>query len=168
VSRLGARTAVALAVLLATVLGVASPARAHAVLLRTSPAGGYSVAGPVSQIRLSFSEPVSASSDAVRVTGPMPGLRSVAVAADGGRTLLVATGLLHEGLYLVRWQVTADDGDVVDGSYTFGVGTGLGPDALSAAGRANSPAGSLIATAVLRWALFAAWRLPSAASSAKP
>jgi len=69
---------------------------------------------------------------------------------------VVATGLLHEGPYLVRWQVTADDGDVVDGSYTFGVGTELGPDALSAAGRANSPAGSLIATAVLRWALFAA------------
>lgn len=155
-SHLGARTAVALAVLLATVLGVASPAWAHAVLLRTSPAGGYSVAGPVSQIRLSFSEPVSASPDAVRVSGPTPGLRSVAVAADGGRILLVATGLLREGPYLVRWQVTADDGDLVDGSYIFGVGTGLGPDALSAAGRASSPAGSLVATAMLRWALFAA------------
>jgi len=150
------RTAVAASVLVGTVLGVASPAWAHAVLLRTSPASGYSVAGPVSQIRLTFSEPVSASPDAVGVTGPTPGLRSVAVAADGGRTLVVATGLLHDGPYLVRWQVTADDGDVVDGSYTFGVGSGAGPDALSAAGRAASPAGSLLVTAVLRWALFAA------------
>ncbi len=155
-SRLGARTAVALAVLLATVLGVASPAWAHAVLLQTSPAGGYSVAGPVSQLRLRFSEPVSASPDAVSVTGPTPGLRSVAVATGGGRTLLVVTGLLHDGPYLVRWQVTADDGDVVDGSYTFGVGSGVAPDALSGAGRAGSPPGSLVPTAVLRWALFAA------------
>lgn len=155
-NRVAARTAVTLAVLLATVLGVALPARAHAVLLRTSPTGGYSVAGPVSQIRLTFSEPVSASPDAVRVIGPTPGLRSVALAADGGRSLVVATGLLHDGPYLVRWQVTADDGDVVDGSYTFGVGSRIGPDALAATGSAGSPAGSLVATAVLRWALFAA------------
>ncbi len=155
-SRFGARIAVAGAVLLATVLGVASPARAHAVLLQAVPAGGYSVAGPVSQIRLMFSEPVSASGDAVRVTGPTPGLHSRAVASGDGRTLVVATGLLRDGAYLVHWQVTADDGDLVDGSYTFGVGTGLSPAALAASGRGGSPAGSLVATAVLRWALFAA------------
>ncbi len=155
-TRRSARTAVAVAVLLVTVLGGASPARAHAVMLQTSPAGGYSVAGPVSQIRLTFSEPVAASADAVRVSGPTPGLRSVAVPKDGGRTLLVATGLLRDGAYLVRWQVTADDGDIVDGSYIFGVGSGLGVDALSAAGRGRSPGGSLVVTAALRWALFAA------------
>lgn len=155
-TRRSARTAVAVAVLLATVLGGASPARAHAVLLQTSPAGGYSVAGPVSQIRLTFSEPVAASADAVRISGPTPGLRSVAVPKDGGRTLLVATGLLRDGAYLVRWRVTADDGDVVDGSYTFGVGGGVAVDALSAAGRGSSTGGSLLVTAALRWALFAA------------
>jgi len=155
VGRLGSRTAVATAVFLASILGSAPPAWAHAVLLRTSPTGGYSVAGPVSQIRLTFSEAVSATPDAVQISGPTAGLRSVAVATDGGRTLIVETRRLHPGPYLVRWQVTADDGDVVDGSYAFGVGSGIATDALSATGSGGSPPGSLIATAMLRWVLFA-------------
>jgi len=155
VVRLLARLLVAGAVLLGTVIGVASPARAHAVLLLTKPATGYSVPGPVWQVTLTFSEAVSVTADAVRVSGPTPGLHSVAVAVDGGRTLVVATGLLHDGLYRVRWQVTADDGDVVDGSYTFGVGSDVRPDALSTADPPGAAVGSLVVTAVLRWVLFA-------------
>ena len=151
-----ARTAATVAVLLASFVGMASPAQAHAVLVRTAPVAGFSVAGPVSRVRLTFSEAVSANPDAVRVSGPTPGLRSVVVPADGARSLLVATGLLRNGVYLVRWQVSADDGDLVDGSDSFGVGIGVGSGALSATTGDGSPSGSLIATAALRWVLFAA------------
>lgn len=53
---------------------------------------------------------------------------------------MVATGLLRDGVYLVRWQVTADDGDLIDGSYSFGVGGGVGFGALSATGAVDPQA----------------------------
>ena len=137
------------------VLGPAAPAQAHAVLVGTTPAPGYRVPGPVDTVTLAFSEPVSAGRDAVRIAGPTPGLRSRAEPVDGGRTLVVATGLLHDGAYRVQWQVTADDGDVVDGGYSFAVGTGVLPAVASRAGAASGSTGSLLVTSVLRWVLFA-------------
>ena len=140
----------------AVVVMVAPPASAHAVLLSTSPAAGYSVSGPVELVSLTFSERVTATSDAVRISGPTPGLRSLARSTEGGRTLLVATGPLRPGVYAVRWQVTADDGDVVDGSYQFAVGVSADTGSLASSSRPDAVNSSFLETVVLRWVVFAA------------
>ena len=147
-----ARALVTVGLLVSAMLALASPAQAHAVLVATTPAAGYSIAGPVQRITLTFSETVSAGRDAVHVTGPTPGLRSVTEPAADGRTLVVASGPLGDGVYRVRWQVTADDGDVVQGDYSFAVGVQTRAGALSGASTAGLT-GSLVATAVLRWVL---------------
>lgn len=151
---------VALGVLLALWggLGVllAGPAAAHAVLKSTSPAAGYSTAGPVRQVTLTFSEPVTATAAAVSVSGPTVLTRAVARPADGGRTLQVSTPDLRGGVYTVRWQVTADDGDVVTGTYQFAVGAGADSSRLRSHTRLDAVTGSMLGTAVLRWLVFAA------------
>ena len=152
VSRPAARFLAVLALLAGMVVSLAAPAQAHAVLVGTTPAAGYSVAGPVRRVTLTFSEAVSATPDAVRVTGPTPA-RPVTVAADRGRTLVVDTGLLRDGVYGVHWQVTADDGDVVEGSYRFAVGTQT-PLTTTGTEAATGVSGSLVHTALLRWGLF--------------
>lgn len=152
VSRPAARFLTVLALLGGIIVSLAAPAQAHAVLVRSSPAAGYSVPGPVLQIILTFSEAVAATRDAVRVTGPTP-VRSVTEAANRGRTLVVNTGLLRDGVYRVHWQVTADDGDVVEGGYRFAVGTQT-LLTTTGTGTATGLSGSLVHTALLRWTLF--------------
>ena len=152
VSRPAARFLAVLALLGGIIVSLAAPAQAHAVLVRSSPAAGYSVPGPVVQVTLTFSEAVAATHDAVRITGPTP-VGSVTEGADRGRTLIVATGLLRDGVYRVHWQVTADDGDVVVGDYRFAVGTQT-LLTTNGTGTATGLSGSLVHTALLRWTLF--------------
>ena len=147
--------AVALLVWLATAVLSAGPASAHAVLLITTPPSGYSAPEPVRQVSLTFTEPVTATAQAIRIDGPTADLRAVARASGGGRTLTVATPLLRAGVYVVTWQVTADDGDVVTGSYGFAVGSGTDPAGLASRSRLDAITGSLLFTAALRWLLFA-------------
>jgi copper transport protein len=105
-------------------------------------------------LSLTFSEPVTATAQAVTLTGPTPALRPISHAVDGGRTLHVDTGPLRDGRYTVAWQVTADDGDVVNGSYQFAVGTATASP--SAGPRLDAVTGSLVETAAGRWLLFTA------------
>ena len=149
--RLITRLLLVLGVLGAVLFTAVLPAQAHAVLVGTSPTAGYNTAGPVQQVRLAFSEAVSAGANAVRITGPQPGSGGTAQLTDGGHTLTLATGALRDGVYEVQWQVTADDGDLVEGSYSFAVGTGA--VLLEAARTGGSPASDLL-TAALRWVLF--------------
>ena len=148
------RTAVVAALAAATIAGLAAPASAHTVLIATMPTAGYTVAGPVEQVSLTFTEAVTATQDAVRISGPTAHLRGLAESQNGGLTLVVPTGRLEDGVYTVSWRVTADDGDVVEGRYRFGVG----PNADATSPRSTSPrdgsSTSVLLTAVLRWVLF--------------
>ncbi len=151
--RAGGRiTAVAIAAL-AILVVVAGPAAAHPTLLTTVPAAGYSGAGPLGQVVLAFDEPVTATAAAVQVTGadgrPVPTGPLQRQAGDR-ELILPLRPPVTSGQFRVHWQVTASDGDIVDGTFAFGVATAA-PKAAAAGG-----AGNLAGTAVLRWLLFTA------------
>lgn len=151
--RVGGRlTAVALAAF-AILVAVAGPAAAHPTLLTTVPTAGYSGAGPVGQVVLAFDEPVTATATAVQITGaggqPVPSGPLQRQAGDR-QLILPLRPPVTSGQFRAHWQVTASDGDVVDGTFAFGVATAA-PTAAGAGG-----AGDLAATAVLRWLLFTA------------
>jgi len=155
--RVGRRLLV-LAAAVAGVLLPAGPAAAHATLLATVPATGYAGAGPVRQVVLVFDEPVTVTAHSVRVTDAagrrVPGA-AVRTAAGGRQLTLPLTQQLTAGQFIVRWQVTAADGDVVDGSFSFGVDT-TAPSLPGGAGTGRLPG-----TAALRWVLFAALSVAS-------
>jgi copper transport protein len=156
-----ARIASVFVLAVASLAALAAPAWAHAVVVRTSPAAGSSVPGPVTQLSVTFDEPVSAPSDALRVSGPTPHLIGVARRVGKGRTLVLATGRLRDGWYEVSWRVTADDGDVVEGSYQFGVGavSDSARRTFTSESRPGAVTWSATLTAGLRWVVFTALAL---------
>lgn len=148
------RAAVIVALIGALLLGSAGPAAAHPTLLFTTPATDSGVAEAPSTIVLLFNEPVTVSQRPVSVVGP--NTRSVVVggvtSGRGGRAVTAAlSGGLAPGLYTVRWRVTGADGDIVEGSFRFAVGT-LVPAAAAAGGGGS---GRSWPTVGLRWVLFA-------------
>src|SRR6266536_1200868 len=137
---------------MAFVLVPATPASAHASLLTTTPAAGYSVASSPPALTLVFDQPVSVRGTPLRVDGPGGAVElGTARLSSGDRWLTAAVPRpLARGQYAVTWQVVAEDGDVVGGSYSFAVG--------AAAVSFSQPTQTrgLAAAAVLRWLLFAA------------
>jgi len=96
-----------------------SPANAHDVLVRTTPAASTTVARVPDVVTLVFGEPAVAIGTAVIVTGP-------AGAVQVGAPNLVGTSVQQPlsagspaGSYTVRWRVTSADGHPVSGGFTF-------------------------------------------------
>lgn len=108
------------------VLGIAVPARAHAFLIRTSPQAGERLAASPGTLTLEFSDAV------------LPGSPRLSVRTAEGRAVAIGpVELLREatviraslppgmrGVYLVSWQLVADDGHASLGEFGFAVGTG--------------------------------------------
>lgn len=110
---------------LGIVLGVASPASAHATLEGTAPAQNAVVGSAPSRVTLTFDEGVGISADSIRVFDPA-GAR-----VDDGRTVstsnpdTIAIGVrsgLGQGTYTVAWHVISADSHPVEGAYVFSVG----------------------------------------------
>ena len=150
------RAAAVAAAAFAVVVAAAAPAAAHPTLLTTVPAAGYSGAGPVRQVVLAFDEPVTATAGAVTVTsaaGDREATQPLQRKAGDRQLVLRLATPLRSGQFRVHWQVTASDGDVVDGAFAFGAGT-----AAPAATGGRNGAG-VVGTAALRWLLFTALAL---------
>jgi len=151
-----------LALLCGVLLGAAAtgPAAAHTTLLFADPAIGGAVPASPALITLVFDEPVTFAGVPVRLSddrGQPIGL-GPARFEQGDRVLAVpVTDHLARGVFEVRWQVVAADGDPVGGDYRFVVGpaTALTPG-VSALGDAQPRSPALVASSVLRWLLFAA------------
>ncbi len=94
---------------------------AHAELLSAEPAPGSSVA-TLTEIRLSFSESVSAESkiellqDFVSVAELHP-----MIDPNEATVLVTAVPPLPDGVYTVQWSVTSSDGHPISGSYSLGI-----------------------------------------------
>jgi len=154
----GRRVAAVVLVAFAALVAVAWPAAAHPTLLTTVPAAGYTGDGPVRQIVLAFDEQVTATSSAITVTssaGHREPTGALFREAGSHQLVLPLVAPLTSGQFRVHWQVTAADGDVVDGAFAFGVGTAA--PSVAAAGDVGGVAG----TAVLRWLLFTGLALSS-------
>jgi len=144
----------------ALVLLGAGPALAHPSVLATSPQAGYSVTASPSRVEVVFDEPVTVADRGMRLArddGSV--LRTSAVERQqGGRRLALRVREdLPGGRYVVRWTVTAQDGDVVDGGYDFAVAVdgGAGAAAAGLGGSAVGGTAGLTAAVLLRWLLFA-------------
>ncbi|MFD7404180.1 copper resistance protein CopC [Streptomyces sp. NPDC059866] len=156
------RLAVALVLAVAGLLISAPASQAHAVLLFASPAIEGAVPTTPKAVSLVFDEPVQAvGGRTVRITTTAGETIDVGTPSrsEGGRQLTVPVrGSLGAGVYTVQWQATAQDGDVMGGSYRFAVGSAAAGLSTGSAGGQQQVSGAE-ATAVLRWVLFAAFAL---------
>jgi copper transport protein len=120
--------------------------------LFTDPAADTAVPTSPPVISLVFGEAVTVGPHAVAVLNsdahPVP-TEPASTARDGTVVTARLTGVLAPGTYLVRWQVTGSDGDLVDQEFRFAVGT-----AISGAGTTSGAQPVSWGDAVLRWLLF--------------
>ncbi|MDT4995234.1 MAG: copper transport protein, partial [Actinoplanes sp.] len=153
--------AVLLVTCLATLLG-AAPASAHAVLVRSSPAGGASVAGSPARVTLQFDEDVSGALSRVSVVGARTGAVETRIDQIGDAELGVALPRLPADLYRVEWHTVAtDDLHATGGTFVFGVDTAAPvPASVITGTTAAGPAADEVA---LRWAEFSAVALVAGA-----
>jgi copper transport protein len=130
-----APVAALIGVLVATVLalGVSSgTVSAHAGLENSIPAASSVLAESPRAITLDFDEPIEArltsielfDSDATLIVTGAPS----AAAAD---VVTASVPRLDDGLYAVVWRITSVDGHVIDGAFSFQVGSGAASDGAS-------------------------------------
>jgi len=132
-----------------------SPAAAHPTLLSTTPQAGYAVPTEPTAITLVFDEPVTVDPNGVRlVDESKKAIHTSTVRREqsGRRLVLQVLGDLAPGRYIVRWQVTAQDGDVVDSAFDFAVAT----NSAGLSGQDQAGTGGVPLAVVLRWLLFLA------------
>lgn len=104
------------------VVANASPAAGHAFLIQTTPQAGERLDSAPSGVVLRFSEPVvsaelsvtHASDDPVEHDEPRP--------SQGGLLVEAALPELDDGIYVVAFEVVAEDAHVTAGEFAFAVG----------------------------------------------
>lgn len=123
----------------------ATPAAAHAVLLRTDPSPQTTVDDRPAAVRLVFSEPVEAVFGAIRLFDVDGGRVPTGEARHPAGTpteLSVPLPEIADGTYAVAWRVVSDDGHPVRGGFVFYVGS---PSAISSVAIAGEEsAGALV------------------------
>ena len=151
VTRVGRRRAGLLVGVVLALVCVAAPrpAGAHALLLRSQPANGSTVAAPPDLVRLWFSEEISAEVSTARLvdrTGTTVGGTSLHAEAE---TLELRVPHLDRGTYGVLWRVLAeDDGHTSSGTMVFSVGASNGTLAVTTG---NGDSSGTTFDAVRRW-----------------
>jgi copper transport protein len=139
---LGLLLAVACAVFGAGLLLGAPSASAHALLVRSDPSSGATVATSPKTIELWFNEEITLDLSSVRVVhsdgAVVAGTRLVSASGDP-RLLQLSLPPLPNDSYRVLWTATAeDDGHTTTGTVVFGVGVSVAPEAASDAASAPS------------------------------
>jgi copper transport protein len=144
------------------VVGVASPAWAHANLDQSEPAAGSVLTQPPDAVVLRFSEPVETQLGSVKV---FDGARHVVPTSaprhsDGNRTVRVSLPKLADGPYVVSWRVVSADSHPVGATFTFTVGPpGTRPAVASADTAAPSDRSVGVGFGALRFIAFASLAL---------
>ena len=149
----------ALAVVLAAaalLVGSATAAQAHNILVGTSPAAGSTAKVVPAQVTLTFNEPALALGTEIIVTGP-------AGQEQNGAAVLVNNTVTEHlqpgspaGPYAVLWRVTSADGHPVSGKFSF-TATSPSPGQRPSATRAttSTPASVSGQSATLWWGMAA-------------
>lgn len=102
-------------------LGAASPALAHSELKSSDPARGASLATPPTQIKLTFSGPVTLADDnPIQITGPENASWTVGRAEVAGTVVTAPVKAVGPaGEYTLRYKVTFEDSHAASGSVKF-------------------------------------------------
>ena len=123
------------------VLGLATPAWAHAVLESSSPAQGASLTAPPTEVKLTFGEAVTLPPSPIMVVGPGGALWQFGEPTIAGPVVTVpvtsATG--PAGSYVLTYRVISDDGDNVNGTIRFTMATASSGTSVAAAAPTTTP-----------------------------
>ncbi|WP_158102683.1 copper resistance CopC family protein [Lentzea kentuckyensis] len=109
-----------LALFAATALAV--PAQAHAELKSSNPASGATLDALPQQVELTFSDIISLpDGDAITITGPDGAKWPITQSAVVGKTITAKfdTAAAKTGPHTLSWRAQSDDGDLVQGTFTF-------------------------------------------------
>jgi methionine-rich copper-binding protein CopC len=106
---------------------VATPAYAHAKLLRTDPAGGATVTVPVAAVTLTFNQPVKQRSTVVTVSGADGAVYSEGTARVVDANVIQAVRALPAGAAWVSWNTLSADGHPLQGGFGFAVAPSAAP-----------------------------------------
>jgi copper transport protein len=132
-----ARTGAGLGLLLATLallLGPATPASAHAVLVSSSPAAEVVLADAPAEVVLTFSEEVRQVPDKIRILGPDGARVDRGDPKFNGAVVTIPVDPAGpRGTYLVSYRVISADSHPVAGAYTYSVGAPSTPPSDSTA-----------------------------------
>lgn len=158
--RVAAGRLVVLAVLaVGWLLGLAGPASAHPALVNSQPGAGYAVTDPPHEIALAFNEPVTLP-DLPLVLVDRAGAQirvRVTTTQDGAGLVGTPETPLPVGAYEVTYRVVGTDGDLISGTFAFGIATPVGvAGATDAAGvtGGDAPETVPVGTTALRALLF--------------
>ncbi|MFJ8915701.1 copper resistance protein CopC [Amycolatopsis sp. NPDC102389] len=102
-------------------LGAASPALAHSELKSSDPERGASLATPPTQIKLTFTGPVTLADDhPIQITGPENASWTVGRAQVAGTVVTAPVQAVGPaGEYTLRYKVTFEDSHAASGSVKF-------------------------------------------------
>ena len=103
----------------ALTVSVALPARAHAHLLRTTPADGSSIAASPPQLQLVFTEAVTLTALSIQKNADPAPLRLAPLPRQPAAVISIAMPRLTPGSYLVKWCALSDDHHMASGSIRF-------------------------------------------------
>jgi copper transport protein len=106
-------------------LSASAPALAHPALIETVPGAGYAVTSPPEAVSVTFNEPVTPVGDALtlQLADGTPVPLDVALSPDGTSLRGTPSTPLETGSYEVGYDVVALDGDLIEGTFPFGVAT---------------------------------------------
>lgn len=149
-----------------SVLIMASPAAAHAVLVSSSPADGAIVKHAPARVTATFDEPVGVSSDSLRVFSPGGARVDTGGTVHGSKPSQITIGLdtgLGRGTYTVSWHVISADSHPVQGAFTFSIGAPSSTVVTQAS--LQPPAGHVVGFifGVVRWLAFCCFAMLSGA-----
>jgi LPXTG-motif cell wall-anchored protein len=114
------RPLLAVAALLALLLGPVGTASAHDVLVGTGPEDGATVPHAPASVSLEFGQAPQALGTEVVVTGPDGAVVSQGEPRlDGATATQPLAGELAAGAYTVEWRATSGDGHPISGSFAF-------------------------------------------------
>lgn len=110
-------------------LALPAVASAHAVLRTAEPELQSKLKAVPTEVRLSFSQSVTAASNAIQVLASDGRVLSGTAreSADGRAVIASVSGLRRGEAYTIRWRVTGPDGHSPAGVYTFGIGVKAPP-----------------------------------------
>lgn len=123
--RYAARLVLAAALGAVFLLAQSGPAAAHPALIETTPGAGYAVIDPPETVAVTFNEPVTPVGDALTLSFAS-GARvplGTTLSQDGRRLEGMPREPLGEASYVVQYRVVALDGDLIEGTFSFGVAT---------------------------------------------
>jgi copper transport protein len=139
-----------------TVLLWPTAALAHPALVETTPGAGYAVTSPPEAITVTFNEPVTPVGEALTLR--ISDGKSIPLAVDvqqGGTSLRgVPDTELPAASYEASYRVVALDGDLIEGSFAFGVATPVAAGSSAGGTSQEDPDQVQPSTALLRALVF--------------